>query len=70
MSTGPTRQPLHRIIDLLTAGPTARRFHQAGTMHAARIARGVAACHHAVWEGSPSRNDAIRRLADPASRPG
>jgi hypothetical protein len=68
MSTGPARQPLHRIIDLLTAYHGALgRVHQDGTREAPLESLNEwRDCHDAVWEGSPSRNETIRRLADPA----
>ena len=60
--------PLHRIIDLLSSYHSAfGRLHQASTNEARLKALDEwRACHLAVWDGTNVRDDAIRRLADPA----
>ena len=69
MSNGSARNPIHRIVDLLILHKAAfNRVHHARTneeWHEALEDWGR--CHPAVWRDSPSsRNDTIRRLADPA----
>ncbi len=69
LSNGSARNPIHRIVDLFILHKAAfNRVHHARTTevwHAALEEWGR--CHDAVWRDSPSsRNDTIRRLADPA----
>src|SRR5438093_3162438 len=68
MSAGAVRNPLHRIIDLLILYHCAlEQVHQADTREAMLASLNEwRACHPAVWEGSSSRDDTIRRLADRA----
>jgi len=68
MSAGPVRNPLHRIVDLLTMYQrTLLMVHQADTAEKRATALdSLRACHPAVWKHCSSRNIAIRRLADPA----
>ncbi len=68
MSKRFARQPLHRIIDLLTAYHGALgRVHQADTREARLEALNeLRACDPAVWQGSRGRDDTVRGLADSA----
>jgi hypothetical protein len=68
MSTGPARNPLHRLIDILTCYESAfLAIHEAATKEARDQAiKRWRACHPVAWEGRTSRDDAIRNLADPA----
>ena len=60
--------PLHRIIDLLSCYHAAfRRIHQANTNQARLESLDEwRACHRTIWHNTNVRDDAIRRLADPA----
>jgi hypothetical protein len=68
MSNGSARNSVHLIIDLLILHKAAfLRVHQAGTNDARQEALDEwNRCHPAVRGNSSSRNDTIRRLADPA----
>jgi hypothetical protein len=68
MSIGPVRNPLHRLIDVLTCYEAAfLRVHQAENSEARRQAiNGWSECHPLVWNGRAGRDDAVRGLADPA----
>lgn len=69
MSNVSARNPVHLIIDLLILHKTAFwRVHHARTDEARREALlEWDRCHPAVWgKNGSSRNDTIRRLADPA----
>jgi hypothetical protein len=69
MSTGPVRNPLHRLIDALNSYERALwRVHHANTTGARHQALdGWRACQPlAREEGRKDRDDAIRGLADPA----
>jgi nucleoside phosphorylase len=62
------RNPLHLIVDLLILHKAAfLRVHQAKSNEERQEAlEEWRRCHPAVWGNSSSRNDTIRRLADPA----
>jgi HNH endonuclease len=68
MSNGSARNPVHVIVDLLILHKAAfLRVHQARTDKDRQEALDEwRRCHPAVWGNSSSRNDTIRRLADPA----
>jgi hypothetical protein len=68
MSIGPVRNPLHRLIDLLTRYESAHwQVHHAQTPDERRQALlRWRACHRLAWQGWNGRDEAIRRLADPA----
>jgi hypothetical protein len=64
----PQDNPLHRIIDLLTKYHNALwRVHHADTQETRLTSlEEWRCCHPAVWGASSSRDDTIRKLADPA----
>jgi hypothetical protein len=68
MSAGPARNPLHRLIDVLTCYERAlwRVHHAATTEQRNQALDGWRVCHPLAWQGRPNRDDAIRELADPA----